>query len=126
MMASGMGSEAMSETTERRMPAVGETKTVVDSLGRKLTVRELDLLEEMDVIEAAGPKNAQNARWMMYATLAACVRDIDGVPSISSGGMLRGHLKTVGSEGINAVIGVLTPAAPPAGDGNDVTATAKN
>ena len=71
----------MSETTAPRvMPAVALAKTVTDSLGRVLTIRKLDALAELDLIEAAGT-NADNRPWMTRATLAACVTDIHGIPS---------------------------------------------
>ena len=105
----------MSETTEapRRQPAVSVMTTITDSLGRSLEVRKLDALAELDLIEAAGGQNAENARWMMMATFAACVITIDGVPLISPRNRddIRKHMRRVGSEGIQAVIEWLRPDA---------------
>lgn len=124
----------MSETDEigapRLMPAVATPETVTDSLGRVLTIRKLDALAELDLIEAAGA-NADNRAWMTRATLAACVSDIDGVPRVFPHDRLaiRAQVKRVGAEGIQAVISKLAPQEQEAAEQalpDDTAAVAKN
>jgi hypothetical protein len=104
----------MSETDEtatpRAKPAVAVPETVTDSLGRVLTIRKLDALAELDLIEAAGT-NADNRAWMTRATLATCVSDIDGIPRVfpTTRLAIRVQVKWVGAEGIQAVISKLAP-----------------
>jgi hypothetical protein len=80
-------------------------RDVTDSLGRKLRINKLDLLSEMDLIEAAGPDASGNPRWMMLATLACCINEINGVTVIfpNNRGALRKHVEKAGAEGVAAV-----------------------
>ncbi len=97
----------MSETTTE---AVGsEAHTVTDAKGRTLVIRRLNMMEEFDLIEAAGAENSQNARWMQYATIVACVRSIDGMPSppFIKKQIIRNWVGRVGSEGYAAVVKAL-------------------
>ena len=119
----------MSDTTRppKPKPAAGEAITVTDSLGRELRMRKLDALAELDLIEAAGGTLAENRRWMVMATLAFCVTDIDGVPLPRANDRLtlRGMVKEVGNEGIQAVIAALAPEQAEIVAGDDL-ATSKN
>ena len=117
----------MSETTTAK-PAAGELLHVKDSLGRTLGMRKLDAMAELDLIEAAGGKNADNRQWMVRATLAACVTDIDGtpLPAVSDRNSIRARVKMVGAEGIAAVIEALAPEQAGVVADNDAAATAKN
>ena len=121
----------MSETqTTAKSPAAPVPETVTDSLGRVLTIRKLDALAELDLIEAAAA-NADNRAWMSRATLAACVIDIDGVPRPFPATRIdiRSQVKLVGAEGIQAVIGKLAPEEQKAAEqglSDVVAATAKN
>ncbi|HEY1504106.1 MAG TPA: hypothetical protein VGF92_07390 [Stellaceae bacterium] len=87
-------------------------QTVVDSLGRKLTLRELSLLQETDLIVAMPPPHANNSMALGRALLAARVASIDGEPmDIPLGApSYRAMLQQVGKEGLTAVIIAVTPA----------------
>ena len=91
--------------------------TVQDDKGRTLEICALDILDELDLIEAAGADLASNARWMMIATFAACVRAIDGVPSIPATNRrsIRERVKRVGPEGLRAAVKALSPEDVPEG-----------
>ena len=120
----------MSDTTQTTpKPAAAIPETVTDSLGRVLTIKRLDALAELDLVEAAGA-NAENRRWMMMSTLAACVTEIDGIPqpSVSNRNAIRARVKAVGSEGVAAVMQALAPDELAAGapDEAETAATAKN
>ncbi len=112
----------------QRAPVGNETHTVKDSRGRTLTVKKLTLLEEMDLLAAAGADNSANTRWMFYASLASCVRSIDGElmgPALTTR-ILRGNLQQVGSDGIAAVAKVFAAELPDDEPGSDDVAAAKN
>jgi hypothetical protein len=119
----------MSETIAPSRPAPLPVMEVTDSLGRKLRIQKLDILKELDLIEGAG-KASTNDRWMMFATLAACVTAIDGVPCIapSTRELIRAQVQRVGGEGIAAVADALNETIPnEAAPGSaDDTDTAKN
>jgi hypothetical protein len=91
---------------------------VTDSLGRKLKVQKLDILKELDLIEAAG-KAADNNRWMMLATLAACVIEVDGVPipPPTTREKIRAQVARVRAEGIDAVAEAFKAQLPEDGEG---------
>lgn len=93
--------------------AEGE-QTVTDDKGRVLVIREVSALEEMDLLEAAGESASSNRRWMVNATLYACVRAIDGVPRPfpTTRKMIRAHIEVVGGAGISAVVKLLSPVLP--------------
>lgn len=55
-------------------------ETVVDSLGRKLTVRSLTALDKLRLFKAAGPELSRNEPWLALAALASSVTSIDDVP----------------------------------------------
>ena len=101
----------MSETTTK---ADGETITAVDGGGRTLEIRRLAILEELDLVEMAGPRNSDNSRWMMTATLAMTVRSIDGrsLPAVTKMSWLRRRLVEVGPAGVRAVIKALAKDLP--------------
>lgn len=123
----------MSETL-KEVPAPNAPTIVVDADGRKLEVKKLDILEELDLIEVAG-EASENRRWMMLTTLACCVRSINGVPILypKTKKALRDHVAKVGPVGIAAVVDLYRAELPPdvgeeAGGsaGQEEIATAKN
>lgn len=86
---------------------------LVDDTGRRLKLRELTILQEMDLIEIAGPSRSENGAWMFNALLAARVADIDGqpVPFPKNEINLRTMLQRVSRDGIRAVRQHLLPDA---------------
>ncbi len=109
-----------------QLPAATPADPATDSRGRVLTIKKLSLREEMDVLAAAGAERADNRRWMFYATLAACVRSIDGhpLPPPASLRTLLANVDQVGAEGINAVIAFFKDDVEDVPD--DLLDTAKN
>ena len=96
------------------MSALSIDQTVTDDKGRALVIREVSALEEMDLLEAAGEAASSNRRWMVNATLYACIRSIDGVPRPfpTTRKMMRQHIEACGGAGIGAVVKALSPAIP--------------
>lgn len=53
---------------------------ITDARGRKLTLRKLNVLDQVKLLRAIGPDQSNNQPYVMIANLAASVSDIDGVP----------------------------------------------
>ena len=107
-----------------------DTMTVKDAKGRTLTIKKLSLLEEMNLLAAAGAERAGIARWMQYATIVSCVRKIDDNVLDLPGNLrlLNANIALVGAEGCAAVLSALAADLPPDVDdlaGDDVAGTAR-
>ena len=104
------------QTAQPARPQPSTLTVVTDDTGRKLEVKSLGLLEEMDLLEAAGTPTPPD-RWMMIATFAACVRTIDGVPCppITTRRMIRDQVGRVGPAGLRAAVKALSPEDVPEG-----------
>lgn len=111
---------------------VGEIVTMKDVRGRTLQIKKLSLMEEMDLLACAGAENAANGRWMLYATLVACVRGIDGEQQgpLATSRLLRARVQFVGEAGVELVSQIIAAGRPANDDGDagepDVWASAKN
>ena len=88
------------------------TATRTDKAGRELLVRQLDALEELDLIEAAG-EMADNSRWLSQGRVACAVREIDKrpLPMPRDRDGCRDVVRRVGRAGIEAAVAALFPAA---------------
>lgn len=106
-------------------PRASTPQTVIDALGRTLTIREIGPMEQIDLFEAAGDQS-NNSPWVGMAILAASVTDIDGIPMPAprSKNNIRAALKTLGTEGVAAVAKALRPSVPE--ETTDDVAIAKN
>jgi hypothetical protein len=101
-------------------PAPGE---IIDSLGRRLKLREISLLQELDLMAAVGDAKSMNRPWMFNCLLSCRVAEIDGnpVPFPSNEVGLRGAVQRVGREGVAAVLAYLNRD-----DAQDATAADEN
>ena len=59
-----------------------EERTVVDALGRRLSLRNLTALDKLRLLKAAGPELAMNQPWLAVAALAVSVAAIEGASSL--------------------------------------------
>lgn len=87
-------------------PATEESNVVVDAKGRRIVIRELDMLEESRLIFALGSERASNPVYVQaYAIPAACAAEIDGeqfsVPANIN--QLEGRMAILGRDGMNAI-----------------------
>ena len=57
-----------------------EAESVTDAKGRKLTLRKINVVDQMKILRAIGPAQASNQPYVQLVTMAAMVADIDGVP----------------------------------------------
>src|ERR1700733_8052274 len=78
----------------------GGSIIVKDALGRTLQIKKLSLLEEMDLLAAAGAERSGNARWMQYASVVCCVRKIDEdfIQAPHTSRILQSNIQQVGSD----------------------------
>ena len=82
-----------------------ESRSIVDSLGRRLTLRTLTALDKLRIFKAAGPELALNQPWLAMAILASSVIAIDDVPSPppSSETQVEALVGRLGDSGIEAI-----------------------
>lgn len=105
--------------SQRIVSAANALQYVTDADGRTLGWRKLDALEEFDLSEIAGSANVTNAKWMLFATLAFCCREIDGQPVSrpSTKDQMRARVKLLGGPGLDALYAALVPQDPTVEDG---------
>lgn len=102
-------------------------KTVTDSTGRTLLLREIEADEMLDLMEAAGV-SAGNSAYMQFALIVASVSSVDGVPMprITSKAMLRSNAAAIKNAGIVAASREMMGGDTAAADADEQIATAKN
>ncbi len=57
-----------------------KTVVIYDAQNRKLTVRQLNAMDRLNMYEAAGPKLSANQGWMGVVAVAMSCVEIDGEP----------------------------------------------
>lgn len=99
---------------------------VVDSTGRRLSVRTLTALDKLRLLKAAGPELAMNQAWLAMALLATSVTAIDDVPvpSPMTEHQIEASVARLGDAGIDAVAADLE--AQPTATSEDEVKTAGN
>lgn len=85
------------------------SKEITDSRGRKLSVKEMDPADQLDLFEACA-KNSMNSAWVGMALLICSVTAIDGVPVMmpKNPSEVKGRARHLGMDGIDAVTMALT------------------
>lgn len=80
---------------------------VVTASGRKLSLREIDPGDMLDLIEAAGSamNGASASSWLSYAQMVCSVTAIDGVPvqMPASKEEVKDLARRIGNEGVTAL-----------------------
>ncbi len=101
----GAAAEAAPTPSAAIVQAATKTKTVVDSLGRSITVRKFSALTRMKFAELVGAAAASNAQYLGVAALAAAVIEIDGdrVAFPTSKRELEALVQRLDDEGIEAI-----------------------
>jgi len=87
-------------------PAAPLSNVVTDSKGRRLTIREPDLLQESRLIRALGEHAGNTNYVMVYCMPAAMVARIDDVERIFPSTQLEvdAAIQALGREGLSAVM----------------------
>lgn len=88
-----------------------EAPSVVDGLGRRLTLRRLTALDKLRLFKAAGPELALNQPWLAMAILASSVISIDDIPipSPSNETQIEMLISRLDDSGIEAIAQALEP-----------------
>jgi hypothetical protein len=90
-------------------PGKAATRYVTDANGRQIGWRRLNALEDFDLTEIAGSQNAGNEEWMLRASIAFGVREIDGetVSRPTSKQQLRALVARLDDAGMAAVLALV-------------------
>lgn len=91
--------------------AANVIRYATDVRGRRIGWRRINALEDFDLCEIAGGDNAANEAWMLRATIAYGVREIDGEPISrpTSKMQLRALVHRLDDDGMAAVLSLLGP-----------------
>lgn len=120
--------QAPETPTQQAVRQANALNYVTDETGRTIGWAKLDALADFDLCEIAAG-NAGNQQWMMRATLAYSVREIDGdaVPRPNNKQQLRALVARLGDAGMVAVgQSVFGSGDPAEADMPDETERAKN
>ncbi len=103
-----------------------EERSIVDSLGRRLTIRKLTALDKLRIFKAAGPELSLNQPWLAMAILASAVTAIDDIPLPwpSTENQIEALVSRLGDTGIEAVAETIEPMSE--SEGIDQVTTAGN
>jgi hypothetical protein len=90
------------------------TFSIVDTKGRRLTLRRLTALDTLRLFKAAGPVLAQNEPWLSMAGLAFSVLEVDGVPvpAPTTETQIEGLIDRLGDEGLAAIANTVKEECP--------------
>src|SRR5580658_5154008 len=88
-----------------------EQRSIVDSLGRRLTLRSLTALDKLRIFKAAGPDLAINQPWLAMAIMASSVTSIDDIPIPPpySEAQIEALVGRLGDSGMEAIAQVIEP-----------------
>jgi hypothetical protein len=91
----------------------GEPTETIDALGRRLTVRQPNALDQLRLFKAVGPLLAQNQPYLGMAMVACSVTAIDSVPVPIPGNehQIESLVQRLGDAGLRAAGALLEPPA---------------
>jgi hypothetical protein len=93
--------------------ASAQTRIAEDSLGRRLSIRNLTALDRLRIFKAAGPELSLNQPWLAMAALASSVTAINDVPIPPPGNeaQIEAVITQLGDAGLEAVAAAVEAAA---------------
>jgi hypothetical protein len=99
--------------TPPKPAALADRTVVIDAKGRRLTIREPDLLQESRLVRALGEAAGNTNYVMLYCLPAAMVVKIDDDDMVFPTNQMQveAAIQAVGREGMTAVMEHLTSAA---------------
>lgn len=108
-------------------PAKPGIRYATDAQGRQIGWRKLNALEDFDLTEMAGAASG-NEEWMLRASLAFGVREIDGeaVSRPTSKNQLRALVARLDDDGMAAVLAIVSDVMKDAGAQSGDVERAKN
>ena len=88
-----------------------EVRSIVDSMGRRLALRNLTALDKLRIFKAAGPDLSLNQPWLAMAILASSVTAIDDIPipSPATETQIEALVGRLGDSGIEAIAEAIEP-----------------
>jgi hypothetical protein len=91
-----------------------KSATVVDTLGRSITVKRLSALDRMRLFAIAGPELSTNEPWIGMAALAFAVTQIGDDPNVRPNTLreLEMHVDRLGDESLEAAAKAYATIAP--------------
>lgn len=77
------------------------SEIITDARGRKLTLRKINVLDQVKLLRAIGPAQATNRPYVEIVTMSASVSDIDGVPMMipTNERQIDACIERIGDEG---------------------------
>jgi hypothetical protein len=82
------------------------SEVITDAKGRKLTLRKLNVLDQVKLLRAVGAEQARNQPYVEIVTMSASVSDIDGVPQLIpvNERQIDALIGRIGDEGFGALM----------------------
>jgi hypothetical protein len=82
------------------------SEVATDAKGRKLTLRKLNILDQVRLLRAIGPSQASNQPYYDIVMAAASVSDIDGlpIPMPTNERQIDAAIARIGDEGFAALM----------------------
>jgi hypothetical protein len=106
----------MTSPSESFLKDTQSTRSILDTIGRRIEVRRLTALDRLRLFKALGPSLTQNALYLGMATLAYAVTTIDSVPVPPpiNEGQLEALVGRLGDSGLTAIAAAIAQddAAP--------------
>ncbi len=78
---------------------------ITDASGRKITMRKLNVLDQVKLLRAIGPEQSRNQPYVELVFMSASVADIDGVPMMlpANERVIDANILRIGDEGFAAL-----------------------
>ena len=104
----------MNQHSNATLVADADPQIVVDSAGRRISVRAFGPLDRLRLFEAAGAELARNDRWLGMAAIACAVSEIDAIPYLfpHSKATVEAMMLRLGDDGVAAVSAAIAPETP--------------
>lgn len=103
------------------------SEIITDASGRKIALRKITVLDQVRLLRAIGPAQAENKPYTDIVMMAAMVSEVGGVPMLipTNERQIDAAVERIGSEGfaalqvymVKAVDDIMAAAAAAAGDG---------
>lgn len=95
----------MTTPTRLIISNAGKTLEILDSEGRRLTIRRINALDRLRLLKAAGPELSQNDAWLNMAALAISVVEVNGTPRVTptSERQIEAIISELGDNGLQTI-----------------------
>lgn len=82
------------------------SEVIIDAKGRKLTLRDMNVLDQVRLLRAIGADQSRNQPYVQIVNMAASVSQIDEVPCImpTNERLIDAAIERIGDEGFAAIM----------------------